>query len=180
MNTASRICAVALLVALAPRVNAQDAPEPAQSTPPQTEEAAPAPAQGEKTKKELDDAIDAIRDYSVERRDEAVARARQSTEVLDQRIEAMQSQMANGWGRMSQATRTRSEQTMADLRKRRNQLAEWYGGMRHSSVDAWSEVKSGFVTSYHDLVEAMRKAREQFDQERADEAQKQQADKDQK
>ena len=180
MNTTSRLCAVALLVAMAPLVAAQDAPKQAQSTPPQSEEAAPAPAQAEKTKKEMDEAIDAIRDYSVERRDEAVARARQSTEVLDQRIEAMQSQMANGWGRMSQATRTRSEQTMADLRKRRNQLAEWYGGMRHSSVDAWSEDKSGFVTSYHDLVEAMRKAREQLDQERADEAQKQQADKDQK
>ena len=180
MNTASRICAVALLVAMAPLVDAQDAPKQAQSTPPQSEEAAPAPAQAEKTKKEMDEAIDAIRDYSVERRDEAVTRARQSTEALDKRIDALQSQIEDRWARMSQATRIRSEQTMADLRQRRNQLAEWYGGMRHSSVDAWSEVKSGFVTNYHDLVEAMRKAREQLDQERADEAQKQQADKDQK
>jgi len=180
MNTASRICAVALLVAMAPLVDAQDAPKPAQSTPPQSEEAAPAPANGEKTKKEMDEAIDALRDYSVERREEAVASARQSTEALDKRIEAMQSQIEEGWARMSQATRTRSEQTMADLRQRRNRLAEWYGGMRHSSVDAWGEVKSGFVTSYHDLAEAMRKAREQFDQERADDAQKHEADKDHK
>jgi hypothetical protein len=92
----------------------------------------------------------------------------------------MQSQMENGWARMSQATRTRSEQTMTDLRKRRNQLSEWYGGMRHSSVDAWGEVKSGFVTSYHDLADAMRKAREQFDQDRSDEAQSHEADKDDK
>jgi hypothetical protein len=180
MNTTSRICAVALLVALAPLVNAQDASKPAQSTPPQTEPAAPAPTQGEKAKKEVDKAVDAIRDYSIERRDEAMASARQSTEALDQRIEAMQSQMEDGWSRMSQATRTRSEQTMADLRKRRNQLAEWYGGMRHSSVDAWGEVKSGFVTSYHDLAEAMHKAREQFDQERSDEARSHDADKDRK
>jgi hypothetical protein len=69
---------------------------------------------------------------------------------------------------------------MADLRKRRNQLAEWYGGMRHSSVDAWGEVKSGFVTSYHDLADAMRNAREQFDQDRSDEAQSHDADKDRK
>jgi hypothetical protein len=169
-----------LLVALAPLVNAQDASKPAQSTPPQTEPAAPAPAQGEKAKKELDEAVDAIRDYSIDRRDEAMASARQSTEVLDKRIEAMQSQMENGWARMSQATRTRSEQTMTDLRKRRNQLSEWYGGMRHSSVDAWGEVKSGFVTSYHDLADAMRKAREQFDQARSEEAQSHEADKDDK
>lgn len=181
MNTTSRICAVALLMALVPLVNAQDASKPAQSTaPPQTEPAASAPTQGEKAKKELDEAVDAIRDYSIDRRDEAVARARQSTEVLDQRIEALQSQMENGWARMSQATRTRSEQTMTDLRKRRNQLSEWYGGMRHSSVDAWGEVKSGFVTSYHDLADAMRNAREQFDQDRSDEAQSHDADKDRK
>ena len=166
MNTPFRIRirVLALLVALAPLAQAQEAPKRPPSEPATAEPAAPAPTAGEKAKKELDEAVDALRDYSVQRRDEAVARARQATEALDQRIEVLQSRSQEGWARMSQATRTRSQKTMADLRTRRNQLAEWYGGMRHGSADAWDEVKNGFVTSYHDLADAMRKARRQFDQ----------------
>ena len=173
MNTVSRLCTLALCLGLTPLAQAQEAQtKPAPSNPPQAESTAPAPAptQREKVGKEVEDAVDAIRGYSVERRDEAAERARQSMSELDGRIEALQMHTQQGWARMSEATRTRSETTMNGLRDRRNKLAEWYGGMRHSSVDAWGEVKSGFVTSYHDLADAMRKAREQFDQEQSDEA----------
>ena len=54
---------------------------------------------------------------------------------------------------------------MADLRQRRNALAEWYGGMRHSSTAAWGEVRTGFVSSYHELAAALRKARAEFAKE---------------
>lgn len=48
---------------------------------------------------------------------------------------------------MNDAARARSHQEMAGLQRRRNELAEWIGGMRHGPTDAWNEVKAGFVRS---------------------------------
>jgi hypothetical protein len=125
----------------------------------------PGKTQREQVRQEVDEAVDAIRDYSADRRDEAVARARESAEDADRRIDALEAQMGPRWNAMSDAARTRSQQAMTELRQRRNELSEWYGGMRHGSEAAWSEVRAGFVKSYHDLEEAMRRARGEFEEE---------------
>lgn len=157
MNTLSRLCTVALFAAWAPIAVAQDKPpEPGKTAP---------PVQREEMKKEVDEAVDAIRGYSVERRDEAVARARQSAEQLDRNIEELEARADARRERMGDAARARSRKAMSDLRQRRTQLAEWTGGMRHGSADAWAEVKTGFVKSYHDLADALRKARTQLDRD---------------
>jgi len=156
MNNLSRLCMVALFTAWMPVAWAQDAP-------PKAEEAKP--TQREQMKKEVGEAADSIRDYSVERRNEAVARARESADDIDRRMDQLQAQLEQRWDRMSTAARARSQQEMTDLRQRRNDLAEWYGGMRHSSADAWAEVKTGFVKSYDELALAIRNARARFDSE---------------
>jgi hypothetical protein len=155
MNTFSRLCMVVLFAAWLPAAWAQDAP-------PKEE---PKATQREEMKKEIDEAVDAIRDYSLERRNEAVVRARQSADDIDRRMGQLQAQMEQRWDRMSEAARTRSQQEIADLRQRRNELSEWTGGMRHSSAEAWDEVKTGFIESYNNLAEALRKARTEFERE---------------
>jgi hypothetical protein len=107
-----------------------------------------------------------IRGYTVERRDEAVATARRATDEIDRQMERLQTQMSEGWSRMSSASRERSAKAMADLRTRRNSLAEWVGGMKHGSSGAWTEVKGGFARSYDELADALRKARSEFEQGR--------------
>lgn len=164
MNSIRRSCAVALLVAAMPVAGAydasQDAPAP---TPPKEGPATDSPAkpspQDDQVKREVDEAVDAIRGYSAELRDKAMANAKRAAEDLDSQMARLQAQTDMRWDRMNQAARTRSRETMADLRQRRNALAEWYGGMRHSSSAAWGEVRTGFVTSYHELADALRKAR---------------------
>ena len=32
--------------------------------------------------------------------------------------------------------------------KKRQDVAEWYGALTHSSSDAWSDIKKGFVDAY--------------------------------
>lgn len=107
-----------------------------------------------------------IRGYSIERRDEAIRTARHATDEIDRQMERLQSQMSQGWARMGSASRERSEKAMADLRTRRNLLAEWVGGMKHGSSEAWTEVKGGFARSYDELALALRKARSEFDRGR--------------
>lgn len=175
MNGIPHLCTAALLVAVMPMAAARSssqeappaaAPEAGQATDQPTTTSPP----GSKLRREVEQAVDAIRSYSAERREEAVASARRAAEDLDRQIARLQEQTGQSWGRMSQAARTRSQATMADLQKRRNALAEWVGGMRHSSTVAWGEVKGGFVNSYHELADALRKARTEFDQDEKDRA----------
>jgi hypothetical protein len=49
------------------------------------------------------------------------------------------------WDEMDQASREKDRKTIQALRKKRNELGEWYGGMKHSSADAWDHIKIGFV-----------------------------------
>ena len=63
---------------------------------------------------------------------------------------------------MSEAARQQARETMKDLQRKRNDLAEWYGGMKHSSAAAWEEVKKGFAESYDTLKQSFERAREKF------------------
>lgn len=173
MNGIPRVCVAALLVAMmasaAAGTQAQDAPP---ASPPEagksTEQADADNPPATRLREEIDQAVDAIRGYSAERRDEAAASARRAADDLDRQMARLQERTDQRWARMNQAARSRSQATMADLRKRRNAMAEWYGGIRHSSTAAWSEVRSGFVTSYHELADALRKARAEFEQDEKD------------
>ncbi|WP_159016256.1 hypothetical protein [Cognatiluteimonas profundi] len=156
MKTLATHCAIALMIASVPMAWAQDADKKAAQP--------EAQAQDTTAAKEEKSPVDAVRDYSVERRSEAVAAARRATDELDTQMERLQTQTSEGWSRMSTATRERSRKEMADLQARRNTLAEWVGGMKHGSAGAWTEVKTGFGKSYDELASALRKARAEFRQ----------------
>lgn len=161
MNSFPLSCAVVLLAAAMPVAAAHDASQdaPAAAPPKSADSSAKPSPQGEQVRREVDEAVDAIRGYSAELREQAVATAKRAAEDLDSQMARLQEQTDLRWDRMNQAARMRSQETMADLRQRRNALAEWYGGMRHGSSAAWGEVRTGFVTSYHELADALRKAR---------------------
>lgn len=159
----SWICLAAVLLASLPTAAGQE--QPPQSPPPAD------PVQG--ADEVVDEAgqkrrVEALREVSAERRDEAVATARRAADDLDRQMERLQQEMDEGWERMSQVARARSRATMADLRQRRNALAEWLGGMRHSSAAAWDEVRGGFAKSYQELAEATRRARAEFAKQEQD------------
>ncbi len=159
MKTLTACCSIALLVASVP-ASAQDTGKKAAQPGAQAQ----AVAQDKTAAHKENSPVDAIRDYSVERRTEAVAAARRATDELDSQMERLQVQMSEGWSRMGAATRERSQRDMAEVRARRNTLAEWVGGMKHGSSGAWTEVKNGFGKSYDELATAMRKARSEFRQ----------------
>lgn len=179
MNAIAHVAGAALLVAAMPVALAQSAAQEPPADPPaagQPKDAPASEAQGSgDIGKEVERTVDAIRAYSAERRAEAVADAKRAADDLDRQTQRLQEQMDQRWGRMSQAARARSQATMADLRQRRNALAEWYGGLRHGSTAAWGEIRSGFVRSYHELADAVRRARAEFDRDNKDDADEQES-----
>ena len=124
------------------------------------------PPAGKGTAKEVSRNIDetgkAIRNYTVAQRDEAVKKAKAALDDLDRRIGQMERKLDRDWERTDDAARKKARATLNALRRERNEAAEWYGGLKHSSAEAWEQVKSGFVKSYEALKESFAKARKQF------------------
>jgi hypothetical protein len=144
-----------------------DAQAPTPQNAPAAQPAPPSKEQGQRkeVRREVGEAVDSIRAYSFERRQEAMTIAKHSMDELDAQFDRMQAQSQAQWTKMSDATRDRSQRTAAELRRQRNAVSEWYGGMRQSSAAAWSEVQAGFIASYHEMVATMQKAREDMREE---------------
>src|SRR5712691_8953638 len=104
----------------------------------------------------------ALKDYTVAQRDEALKQAKAALDDVDARIRRMERKLDNEWDKMDQAARRRSRAALNALRRERGELAEWYGGLKHSSAESWEQVKAGFVKSYEVLRQSFAKARKEF------------------
>ena len=74
----------------------------------------------------------------------------------------MENRIGKKWDQMDQAARREARSTLASLRKQRNELAEWYGGLKYSSAEAWGHVKIGFLKSYKAMSKSFGKAESEF------------------
>ena len=117
---------------------------------------------GAKVRQEFKDTARAVENYTVEQRDEAVTSVKKSLNDLDENITAMENKLDREWDRMDGAARQKSQEALRELRKQRTTLAEWYGGLKHGSANAWGQVKQGFLDSYHSLSNAFEKAQEEL------------------
>ena len=104
----------------------------------------------------------AIKDYTVAQRDDAIKSAKAALDDADARIRRLERKLDNDWDKMDQAARKKARAALAALRRERNEVAEWYGGLKHSSAESWEQVKAGFVKSYDVLKESFAKARKEF------------------
>ena len=114
-------------------------------------------------KKEALETYEAFKKYTLEQRDKAMATADEKLEDIDEDLDAIQKDLDKGWQAMSEATREKNREMIRNLKKERENVAEWYGGMRHSSAEAWEEVKKGFADSYDRLKRAFNDATQDFD-----------------
>ena len=112
--------------------------------------------------RKVDETGQAIKNYTLAQRDEAIKHAKAALDDLDRRIARMERKLDNEWERMDQAARKKARAALNALRRERNEVAEWYGGLKHSSAESWEQVKAGFVKSYEVLKESFAKARKQF------------------
>ena len=116
-------------------------------------------------KKETSEALQALKNYSVDKKNKAVKEAKVIMDDLDARIDRIQKDVSKRWDKMDQAAREKTEDTLNALQKQRNHLSEWYGGVKHSSADAWDQVKDGFIKSYENLANSFEKAKQEFSQD---------------
>jgi TolA-binding protein len=125
------------------------------------------PSSGKTTKEEMKqevvDAGHAIKDYSVQERDKAVEKVKTALDDMDARIDRLETKMQEKWNQMDQSARRKAEEALKELRRRRNQVAEWYGGLKYSSSKTWDHMKKGFSDSYDALRGTWEKTEKEWD-----------------
>jgi len=112
--------------------------------------------------REARELLSAIGDYSASQRDEAMDATEEALDKLDRNIESMEHSMRKRWDSMDAATREQARESMRELRKKRNELSEWYGAMKNSSGGAWDEMKDGFSEAFETMGDAWEKAVAEF------------------
>ena len=116
----------------------------------------------EEVKQETQDLIQALGAYTADQRDEVIQRARTALNNLDKRIDALEKRIDDNWDQMNKAAREKARANLKALRKQRNKVAEWYGGLKASSADAWEHMKKGFSDAYKALGDAWEKSVKEF------------------
>jgi len=127
------------------------------------EEAAVDATQLDSVQQEWSEAVESLQGYSVSQREAAVEKAGAALDEMDERIEVLQQRTVDEWESLSAETREARMAALQELVKQREAMAEWYGGMKHSSAQAWAEVREGFVESYDILQDAWADAAEEFE-----------------
>ena len=100
--------------------------------------------------------------YSARQRDAAVTAAKKAMAKTDVAIDQVETKMEKDWDSMDAAARRNARATLKALQQERNDLSEWYGGMKHSSAGAWESIKKGFAKSYKTLEKTLEKAAAKF------------------
>jgi len=122
-------------------------------------------AEQEPTGKQWSETLETLKSYSSEQRDKALAAGKKTLDAMDERIEKLESWTSEHWDSLSKESREKKTRLLNTMREQRRKVAEWYGGMKHSSSEAWESVKQGFIRSYDKLQSAYGDAVESFREE---------------
>ncbi len=112
--------------------------------------------------REVDEAAEAIRDYSIEQRDEALRQGREALDDIDSRIRTFRGRISEQWDEMEPEVRSQARETLKALQRQRSETARWLDELRTSSSGAWDEVKRGFVRSYEEMRRSFERAGEKY------------------
>jgi small-conductance mechanosensitive channel len=100
----------------------------------------------------------AIKDYTVEKKDEAVAHAKKITADLDAKIKDLEAQVSKETGEI----KARSQAQIKDLKAKRTKASKKVTELSRATKASWDKAKEGFADAYRDLAAAYDKAVAEF------------------
>ncbi|MFT6201979.1 MAG: hypothetical protein ACJAZJ_001167 [Candidatus Endobugula sp.] len=105
----------------------------------------------EDVKKDTQSLLKSINSYTVDKKDEAVQKAKEGLSKLDKLIASQQAKLDKNWDSTNDTARQKAADNLTALREQRDQLSTWYSSMKTSSVDTWDRMKKGYSDAYHAL-----------------------------
>ena len=99
-----------------------------------------------------------IRDYTVEKKDEAVAYAKKATADLEAKIKELEAQASKQTGEL----KAKSQAQIKDLKIKQAKASEKATELSRATAKSWDKAKEGFANAYRDLAVAYDKAVAEF------------------
>jgi uncharacterized coiled-coil protein SlyX len=120
----------------------------------------PAPAQtsAQDVSKKAAETGEAIRDYTMERKDEAVTHAKKLASDLDARIRELEARASKQTGE----AKARLQEQIKDLKAKRDVASRRLNELTRASKASWERAKEGFADAYRDLAQAYDRAAAEF------------------
>lgn len=100
----------------------------------------------------------AIKDYTVEKKDEAVAHAKKITADLEAKIKDLEAQASKQTGEI----KARSQAQIENLKAKRAQASRKAAELSRATKASWDKAKEGFADAYRDLAAAYDRAVAEF------------------
>jgi small-conductance mechanosensitive channel len=102
----------------------------------------------------------AIKDYTVEKKDEAVAHAKKVTADLEAKIKELEAQASKQTGEI----KAKSQAQIKELKAKRTKASQKVTELSRATKASWEKAKEGFADAYRDLASAYDKAVAEFKQ----------------
>ena len=114
-------------------------------------------------KEKMGAAVEAIQNYTIDKKDQAVKDVDRVLEDLDRRIQVLGDRLDAKWDKLDAAAREKARQNMRKAAKKEKR-SELNGPEGSPTVpkQAWDEVKTGFSDAYKALGESLQEAENQF------------------
>ena len=100
----------------------------------------------------------AIKDYTVEKKDEAVAHAKKVTADLEAKIKELEAQASKQTGEI----KAKSQAQIKELRAKRTKASQKVTELSRATKASWEKAKEGFADAYRDLASAYDRAAAEF------------------
>jgi len=122
--------------------------------------APPAPAQttSKDVAQKASETGQAIKEYTVEKKDEAVAHAKKATADLEAKIKELEAQASKQTGEV----KAKSQAQIKDLKAKRATASRKVTELSRATKASWEKAKEGFADAYRDLAAAYDKAAAEF------------------
>ena len=97
---------------------------------------------------------EAIKDYTVDKKDEAIAHAKKLGRDIDAKIKELEARASKQPGE----AKAKSEQMIKDLKAKRAKVSAKLKDLSKATKTSWDETKKGFAAAYRDLAMSYDKA----------------------
>ncbi len=118
----------------------------------------PAQTTSKDVSKKASETGQAIKDYTVERKDEAVAHAKKVPADLEAKIKELEAQASKQTGEI----KAKSQAQIRDLKGKRTKASQKVTELSRATKASWEKAKEGFADAYRDLASAYDRAAAEF------------------
>lgn len=109
---------------------------------------------------QIDGAINTVKEFSADNKDQAIEKVDSALTRLDKRIEELEQQIQSKWQTMDNNARQEAQDSLDTLHTNRERVANWVAQLKASSSDTFNELKSSVSGAFSALQDSWKNTEE--------------------